>query len=170
MEQTATHNTTAPAEMMITQLLKAWTGHNKSVKDFFSKYDDAEYLNPVAPGRSRAIYLLGHLVAVSDAMVPLLGLGERAYPELEKPFLTSPDNVETPMPSVALLREYWDAVSATLDTHFASMTPQDWMGRHTRISEEDFAKEPMRNKLSILISRTNHTNYHLGQLVFLVKK
>ncbi len=170
MEQTMAHSATAPAEMMLAQLLKAWTGHNKSVKDFFSKYDDAEYLNPVAPGRSRAIYLLGHLVAVSDAMLPLLGLGDKMYPELETIFLSSPDNVETAMPSIALLREYWDTVSNTLDTHFAAMTPQDWMGRHMRVSEEDFAKEPMRNKLSILISRTNHTNYHLGQLVFLVKK
>ncbi len=115
MEQTLTHSATTPAEMMIAQLLKTWTAHNKSVKDFFNKHDDAEYLNPVAPGRSRAIYLLGHLVAVSDGMLPILGLGEKMYPELEGPFLISPDNVETPMPSIALLKEYWDNVSNVLD-------------------------------------------------------
>jgi hypothetical protein len=32
------------------------------------------------------------------------------------------------------------------------------------ISEQDFAKEPMRNKLNVLINRTNHLAYHYGQL------
>jgi hypothetical protein len=38
------------------------------------------------------------------------------------------------------------------------------MDRHTAVSEADFALNPSRNKLSILISRTNHQSYHLGQL------
>jgi hypothetical protein len=47
------------------------------------------------------------------------------------------------------------------------MKPQDWLGRHTAVSEEDFQKEKHRNKLNVLISRTNHAGYHLGQLVYL---
>jgi hypothetical protein len=35
------------------------------------------------------------------------------------------------------------------------------------MTEEDFEKEPGRNKLSVLINRTNHMAYHLGQLVLL---
>ena len=31
-------------------------------------------------------------------------------------------------------------------------------------TDEDFAKEPARNKLSVLLNRTNHLAYHLGQL------
>jgi hypothetical protein len=37
------------------------------------------------------------------------------------------------------------------------------------VTEEDFANEPHRNRLAILLSRTSHASYHLGQLMFLKK-
>ena len=45
-----------------------------------------------------------------------------------------------------------------------------WEGRprkllHSAVSEEDFVKEPLRNRLAVLASRTNHVSYHGGQLV-----
>jgi len=43
------------------------------------------------------------------------------------------------------------------------MTSEDWLSRHTSVSEEDFAADPLRNKLNVLIGRTNHESYHLGQ-------
>ncbi len=33
-----------------------------------------------------------------------------------------------------------------------------------KVSPEDFALDPKRNKLNLLIGSTNHTSYHLGQL------
>jgi hypothetical protein len=49
--------------------------------------------------------------------------------------------------------------------------PEDeWFTRHNNVSAADFANEPHRNKLNIIINRTNHTSYHLGQLVYLAKK
>ncbi len=33
------------------------------------------------------------------------------------------------------------------------------------VSEEDFAKDVSRNRFAILLSRTNHLSYHLGQAV-----
>lgn len=42
--------------------------------------------------------------------------------------------------------------------------------KHSAVSEEDFAKEPHRNKLNLLLNRTNHLSYHHGQLVFLKEK
>ena len=50
------------------------------------------------------------------------------------------------------------------------MQPEDWFTKHSAISAEDFAKEPHRNKLNILINRTVHQGYHMGQLAYLVKK
>jgi hypothetical protein len=47
------------------------------------------------------------------------------------------------------------------------MTAEQWLEKHTSVSDEDFAKEPHRNKLSVLISRTNHLANHIGQLLFL---
>jgi hypothetical protein len=37
------------------------------------------------------------------------------------------------------------------------------------VSEEDFAKDTSRNRFSILLSRTNHLSYHLGQAVLGLK-
>jgi hypothetical protein len=37
------------------------------------------------------------------------------------------------------------------------------------VSEEDFAKDASRNRFAILLSRTNHLSYHLGQAVLGLK-
>ena len=69
------------------------------------------------------------------------------------------------MPDAATLRNEWKKSNEVLTKLFASMTPADWFARHTAMTDEDLAKEPGRNKLSVLINRTNHVAYHLGQLV-----
>jgi hypothetical protein len=51
-----------------------------------------------------------------------------------------------------------------LDDHFKSMSENDWLQRHTAASEEDFKKEPQRNKLNVLLSRVTHKASHLGQI------
>jgi hypothetical protein len=47
------------------------------------------------------------------------------------------------------------------------MKPDDWFAKHTAVSAEDFAKEPFRNKLNIIVTRTTHLQYHIGQLQLL---
>ena len=49
------------------------------------------------------------------------------------------------------------------------MSPADWLQRHAAVSEEDFAKDTSRNRFAILLSRTNHLSYHLGQAVLGLK-
>jgi hypothetical protein len=73
------------------------------------------------------------------------------------------------MPPVADLKEYWDKVNTQLSTYFNQTKPEEWFQKHTAVSAEDFVKEPHRNKLNIVIGRTNHLAYHRGQLVFLNK-
>ena len=51
----------------------------------------------------------------------------------------------------------------TLWTGFSGLTPSEWTQRHTTVSEEDFRKEPHRNRFTILLGRTTHLAYHLGQ-------
>lgn len=157
----STTNTTA---QIIQQAVNSWTVQNKQVTAYFQKHEDSFYLNEVAPGRSRAIYLLGHLVAVSDGLLSLFGLGDKLYPELEDVFLKSPDNADTPMPSITELKQKWETVNATLTQHFNAMGVDSWLDKHTAVSVEDFQNEPMRNKLNVLLSRTVHQGYHLGQL------
>jgi hypothetical protein len=73
-------------------------------------------------------------------------------------------------PSVAELRKYWKEVNAKLSAAITTTTSNEWFAKHTAVSAEDFAKEPLRNKLNVLISRTNHQSYHLGQLIYLKPK
>jgi uncharacterized damage-inducible protein DinB len=157
-------------QLFIDMATTAWGSHVQRVTDTISKLSDEELSAATAPGRNSGIYLLGHLVAVNDYMLPLFGLRDRLYPELEETFIRKPDNATTERPTAEWLRTAWQELNHTLTEHFGRMTAEDWFGRHTSVPEEDFAKQPHRNKLNVLINRTNHQNYHLGQLVYLLKK
>jgi len=154
--------------IFIKMALSAWETYNARVKKLLDTLTDEQLLAETATGRNRGIYLIGHLVAVSDGLFPILGFGERLYPELDKVFLESPDRSTPEMPSINELKEYWNKVNTVLADHIEQMPADEWFTRHNNVSEADFAKEPHRNKLNIIINRTNHTSYHLGQLIFLL--
>lgn len=128
-----------------------------------------QLLKEVAPGRNRVIYQWGHLTAAHDAMLPLLGLGERLHPELDAFFISSPDQAGAQLPPVEELRKYWDEVNGKLLSQFGSLSEEEWLQRHRSMSEEDYAKDPTRNRLAVLLSRTNHLSYHLGQITLALK-
>ncbi|MBS1689026.1 MAG: DinB family protein [Bacteroidetes bacterium] len=151
-------------ERIVTQVKNAWAAQNKNVTAFFNKYEDEAYLKEIAPDKNRAVYLLGHLTAVNDNLLPLFGLGEKLYPELEEIFLKSADKAIAHIPTVADLKQKWETVNTTLSNHFDKMTADEWLDRHTAVSAEDFKLEPTRNKLNVLIGRTIHQSYHAGQL------
>jgi hypothetical protein len=154
-------------EIFIKVAVSNWELQNTRLNGLLAKLTDEQLVAQVAPGRNRGIYILGHLVAVSDGMLPLLGFGEKLFPGLEDLFIKNPDNFGVTYPSVAELRSYWNQVNAALTDYFTGMQPEGWLAKHTAISDEDFAREPHRNKLNILLNRTNHQSYHLGQLIFL---
>jgi hypothetical protein len=157
-------------EIFVKMSLSAWETQNSRVKKLLDALTDEQLLNETAPARNRGVYLIGHLITVSDGMFPILGLGERLYPQLEEVFLKKPDKSGLEMPSISELRKQWDDVHNKLSAQFSKISADDWFSRHTAVSESDFAKEPHRNKLNILINRANHTSYHLGQLVYLSVK
>jgi len=154
-------------ELFIKIIVSNWELQNKRLNGFLDKLSDERIESEVSAGKNSGLYLLGHLTAVSDAMIPLLGLGERLYPELENIFIKNPDKSGLEKPSLAQTKEYWHHVNNRLASYFSTMQPDEWFEPHTAISAEDFAKEPHRNKLNILLNRTNHEAYHLGQLIFL---
>lgn len=156
-------------EILIKMVLDAWQLHNKRFDKLFDRLMPEQLLNETAPGRNTGLYLAGHLVAVNDGMLPLLGFGDKLYPKLEHIFLKSPDKVGLEMPSVEELKKMRDEISAKLSAHISRLQPDEWFGKHTAVSTEDFVKEQHRNKLNIIINRTNHLSYHLGQLAYLVK-
>ena len=89
--QISTNEASVQIKQIIQQLINSWAAQNKAVSNFFTKYDDAFYLNEVATDRNRAIYLLGHLIAVNDGLFPLFGLGDKLFPQLEILFISNPD-------------------------------------------------------------------------------
>jgi uncharacterized damage-inducible protein DinB len=157
-------------ELVINMLVAAWEAQNKRFNAMLDKLSDADLAAETAPGRNTGVYLLGHLTAVNDGMIRLLGFGDKLYPQLESIFLTAPDKSGQVMPSTSELREYWHNTCDTLHEHFKKMSADEWFGGHTAVSAEDFKKEPTRNKLNVLISRTTHQGYHFGQMAYLMKK
>ncbi len=121
----------------------------------------------IAPGKNRGIYLLGHLIAVHDDMLPILNFGDKLYPELNKIFIESRDKSITQIQSARELRTCWSKQNEVLTQKFNSLQPDDWFEKHNSVSSEDFIKEPHRNKLNIIITRTNHLSYHTGQFVLI---
>ena len=168
--QTAAAERIQSRTIFIRMVLDAWNSYNGRVKNLLNTLSDEQLLSETAPGRNRGIYLIGHLIAVSDGLFPILGFGERLYPELDKDFLENPDKPGLETLSINKLKEYWDNVNTKLAGHINQMPEDEWFNRHNKVSESDFIKEPHRNKLNIIINRTNHTSYHLGQLVYLDKK
>ena len=152
-------------ELMSTTAVNTW----KLVIGRFDKgiapLTDEQLQQQVAPGRNRLLYLVGHLTAVHDRMFPLLDIGERLHPELDDVYITNPDKTHPDPLSAADLKQAWTDVNAKLTAAFEKLTPQKWLQKHTAVSDEDFAKDPTRNRLAILLSRTSHAAFHSGQAV-----
>ncbi len=159
-----------PHHLFVKMALDAWTSELKYTNALLAKLTDEQLMHAVAPGRNRGIYLLGHLTAVHDQMLPLLRFQATLHPALYKPFHDEPDGAVAELPPIAQLRAQWQEVNEALLKHMAGLDPEEWFTRHANISEEDFPKEPHRNRLNVVISRTNHLAYHRGQLALLVSK
>ncbi len=156
-------------EIFITMAIKGWDTQITRTSKYLDALGDDAFDLEIAPGRNRISYLLGHLIAVNDRMIELFDMGERSYAHLDEVFVKNPDRSGLPAPDTTTLRRQWDEQNKQLSSIFAKMTPEQWLGRHSSMTDEDLAKEPSRNKLSVLLNRTGHVAYHLGQMV-LVKK
>ena len=158
---------TTQLNLVVKMALSAWESQNKYLTKLIESLSDEQLMKEIAPGRNTGIYLLGHLIAVSDALFPLLGFSDRLYPELDEVFIKNPDKSGLPMPSIAELKEKLEAVNAKLETVFQTTSVDEWLERHTAVSAEDFANEPHRNKLNVLLNRTGHMANHIGQMLLL---
>jgi hypothetical protein len=154
-------------ETIIKMTFDRWNGSLKNLDTLLQSITDETLQKEIAPGKNRGIYLLGHLIAVHDDMLVLLDMGEKLYPDLYEPFLKSADKTSPRIPSAAELRSFWTIQCEALKQKFDTLKPEEWFEKHTAVSAEDFAKEPHRNKLNIILTRTTHLAYHTGQLALL---
>jgi hypothetical protein len=154
---------------LVEAALKQWqSGVDRGTK-LFGRLPDEALEREVAPGKNRVIYLLGHLLAVSDKLYALLRLGERLHPEYDAMFIESADRAVTPIASAQELKAAWGVVHERLQVEMAKLSAAEWLERHASVSEEDFAKEPHRNRFTILLGRSGHLAYHLGQITLVAK-
>jgi DinB family protein len=150
--------------------LRSWKATIQRADAFFGELSEEQLQQEIAPGKNRLIYLWGHLAAVNDALVPLLGFGGRLHPELDAMFVSNPDRaIETTL-SGRELKRIWDGTNETLWAAFSRLSPSEWLQKHTAVSEEDFLREPHRNRFTILLGRTGHLAYHLGQAMLTKRK
>jgi len=155
-------------ETLVAGAIATWNSNLDRANKLFCGLDETALQQQVAPGRNRLVYLWGHLAATHDRMLHLLGIAERVHPEFDAIFLSSPDRAST-LPPVDVMRAWWAEVNRRMDASLRELKFNDWLARHTAISEEDFANDPLRNRFSILLTRTNHLAYHFGQAVLATK-
>lgn len=152
---------------IIKQILISRETENGQMTRFFEKYPDDLIRQPIVKGRNSPYYLLGHLTATSDALVPHLRLGDLLFPDLEQ-FLKLPEQlVNKDIDRISLLN-CWQEVNDRALSILRDLNTSEWLERHALVSPEDFQKEPRRNRLNILISRLGHQRYHAGQLALFI--
>jgi hypothetical protein len=153
---------TAEQSIVSTAVL-SWQLNVARAEQLFSALSEQQLLVEVAPGKNRLVYLWGHLIAVHDAMLPLLGIGSRLHPELDAAFLTGADRAVAALPAATDLKHLWDEVHERLMAGIAAFSAAEWAQKHSMVSDADFAANPLRNRIAILLSRTAHLAYHVGQ-------
>ncbi|MEO8534291.1 MAG: DinB family protein [Flavobacterium sp.] len=139
-------------------IYQAWLLQNRKISDLVHKLNDEDLKKDVAFGRNSGLYLLGHLIASNDLLMPLFGFGEKMYPDYEKIFLCCPDKCAQNFPTVKQVKFHWFTLNEHLNLKFSSLNEKQW------IIEDDTAFHQFKTMLSIV----NHQCYHLGQLNFLL--
>jgi DinB superfamily len=157
-------------ELLVANAVAFWNLALARVDKLFMNLTPKELDQPVAPGKNRLIYLWGHLAAVNDSLISLMGLGQRLHPELDEVFITAPDRTAVNEMSAEDVKKAWTEINARLNAEFSKMTAADWLHKHSAVSDADFAKEPLRNRLAILLTRTAHMAYHMGQATLVSKQ
>jgi hypothetical protein len=156
-------------EALVASALGAWKSGLERADRMFSALSEEQLQKEVAPGKNRLIYLWGHLTAVHDRMLPLLEIGPRLCLQFDDIFITSPDKTVAQLPNAAEIKRTWDEVNSKLLAGFTGFSPAEWLQKHASVSAEDFAKDPSRNRFAVLLSRTNHLAFHLGQTALIPK-
>lgn len=163
-----TPNDAALADLFARTAVHSWKLHLDRLDTMFAAFTDEELQQEIAPGKNRVFYLLGHLAAVHDRMLPLLRLGPRRHEDLDQDFLINPDKAGPDRVSAPALRQAWTDVNTALTAAIEALSARDWLLRHEAISDDDFANEPLRNRLSVLLSRMTHAQFHAGQIRLVV--
>jgi hypothetical protein len=162
---TMDHVTMNAEQRLLDSGVRAWKFNADRIATFFDALTEEQLQLEIAPGRNRLGYLWGHLAAANDGLFPLLGIGPKLHPELEAKFTANPDQAGTSMLSRAELKAVFGQIHDGLWSAFSGWTTAEWLQKHTAVSDEDFLREPHRNRYTVMLSRNTHMAYHYGQVV-----
>lgn len=144
--------------------LLQWDVYNRRMLKTLDAISEEDLHKPIVPGGNSPSWLMGHLADTDDALLELFGIRNRMFPELAKIYHHERGTNQVGHLSKEELTTKWKAIIAELDRAFKSWNESDWHSRHMVVSEEDFKKEPHRNKLNVMLSRVTHKASHLGQI------
>lgn len=151
---------------MVGQLLDMWWNKVEETTGIFGTLGEHNGMWPVAPGKNRIIYLLGHLLVIHDGLFTTLEIGDRRYTYYDDLFL-NPQHTANVYPSYSLLLDQWSELNDHLHQHLSKLTVEDWLSRHHHISEENFRQQPGKNKFCAMLCITAHLYHHAGQLALI---
>ena len=149
--------------------LLQWDTYNRRIQKTLETISEDNFRASIVTGGNSPSWLMGHLADTDDVLLELFGIRKRMFPELATLYHHERGTNQTGHLTKEELKAKWNSILNELDLAFKSMRESDWLGRHMAISEEDFAKEPHRNKLNVLLSRVTHKASHLGQMAMQAK-
>jgi uncharacterized damage-inducible protein DinB len=144
--------------------LLQWDTYNNRMQKVLDNITEENFNKPVTAGANSPSWILGHLADTDDKLLELFGIRKRLFPELEKIYHHERGSNQSGHLKKTELITKWRSILAELNLAFKAMSESDWHGRHQAVSEEDFKKEPHRNKLNVMLSRVAHKASHLGQV------
>lgn len=155
-------------EIAVKMVLAAWQSGQERIQKALSALSDEDMDLELASGRNKVSWVIGHLAAVNDYLFSILEVGEKINEAYCNSFFKNDFTAQT-TPSNSQIKAYWQETSSQLNKKITTLSADDWFKKHAFVSTEDFAKEPHRNKLNVLLTRSSHLQYHLGQLTFVLK-
>lgn len=149
--------------------LLQWDAYNSRAQKILESINEESYHLAIVTDGNSPSWLMGHLANTDDMVLELFGIRKRIFPELATIYHHTRGSNQTGHLTKEELAEKWKTILDELDQAFKSMTESEWLGRHMAVTEEDFKKEPQRNKLNVMLSRVTHKASHLGQIAMQVK-
>ncbi|HTH57093.1 MAG TPA: DinB family protein [Cyclobacteriaceae bacterium] len=149
--------------------LLQWNTFNTRMQKLFDTISDENFYRAITPNGNSPSWILGHLTDTDDALLELFAIGSRKFPELKTIYNHEKGKNQEGHLSKSDLQAKWRAINNDIEAAFKSWSEKEWLSRHTAVSEEDFKKEPHRNKLNVMLSRVSHRASHLGQIAMLPK-
>lgn len=150
-------------DFMAVQLLDMWWNKVCETTEVFETLGEQNAMWPVAHGKNRVIYLLGHLLVIHDGLYPTLEIGNRRHTAYDELFL-SPQHTANVYPPFPLLLDQWIDLNEDLHGKLKQLSVSDWLSKHHHISEENFKLQPGKNKFCAMLCTTTHLYHHAGQL------